>query len=644
VQGVFRYVKTVKRTYGPTHIITAVDEQHRILDCMTDGEGYSSARSVWYIRSRRKGARFTGVETPTRLHPDDWWRYVADSAKCGYRLYIVVPNAGDFCTTTGFWRWCDMGVFSFGGGGDSGGNADVPSSGRHAGWTGRLVLGGPPDIITVRTANGTVSIVSSRNYSEASWGQLASSVRYTLPEGGTSTDPAHDTAYDVWDKCVILSRYIRALIGQWIGRDCGPWKDTAAQLSVTLWRKRFYTQKVCRHDNATANKLEREAAHGGRNEVWFYGDIGDRRTIPDGCEAIPTESKYPPIQGAVYRCDVTSQYPSLLAEEHFPIRLRGTTNSVSVADLQALLTYYEVIARVELYAERPEYPSKRNGIPHYGCGRVVTTIASPELRTAIERGELRSVLSCAYYERGAPLRDYARYLLAERERSRRENDYVAECFAKSLATSIGGKFSQRATRREPCYGVVSPFDGWGPFTRIGKDGTPESYVSIAGVCYKTVEVTGGSRLLAALYCQLTSYGRVQMMRYREALGRELPYAQCTDGIWVGERGRATLQRLGLSGNRIPGTLREVSQHTFARWITPNHYYIDGRWTLSGYKHGCVIGSDLVVTEFRDKNPVRTVPYKAPMAIKRECVKRNLAESSSQATIGEDGWIIPSVSR
>jgi hypothetical protein len=172
------------------------------------------------------------------------------------------------------------------------------------------------------------------------------------------------------------------------------------------------------------------------------------------------------------------------------------------------------------------------------------------------------------------------------------------------------------------------------------DGTSENYWTVAGVCYRDVEVASGGKLLAALYCYLTSYGRVQMARYRESLYPELPYAQCTDGIWVGDKALSTLKRQCLSADRTPGTLRMVSSHNFARWFTPNHYYVDGRWVLSGYRQGYIVESAETVLETRDINHIRSCPYKAPSELVRRSLRRHMAGLSAGVRIGPDGWLVP----
>lgn len=634
-----RYVKPIKKTYGPRLLLCAVPEVPFRIDAVTDGSFWYQAKWIWATTSRRYGTRWTGSEEPTRYHPDDWWSYVERISNVGCRAYIVAPNACDLLTMSGFWSRCDSGMFDIGCGLQFQDDSGSPGNKRHSKYNGRFVTGGPPDIITARTYKGGITCVSLRNYTEANWDRLFGAMvgnneserRILLNGNDANTCPL--------TQCTIATVYLKGLIGQWIRNDCGPWKDTIAQLSVTLWRRKYYSVKVCRHDNEAAKTLEREASYGGRNEVWYYGDCGDRASIPDGADVHPPESQYPTLPGTVYRCDVTSQYPSILASRTFPVRLLSVRTNITVRELEALLTYYEVIANVECRTNESELPSRRDDRTVYQSGGFSTTLCGPELQVARECGEIRRVYRAAIYERGYPLRDYAEYLLSEREICNKGGDSCGELFAKSLSTAIGGKFSQRTTRREPCPGVTNPYARWGRFDSTDSSGATHRYTTIAGLCFKEVESSTGGKLLAAIYSYLTSYGRVQMLACRRAIYPCVPIAQCTDCIWVGERGYEALQRLGLSEARIPGMLRLQSRHTFARFISPNHYYLDGRWTLSGYRSGATVEADGTVIEYRETNTIRSMAFKAPMHIKRECIRRELAKVAAPARIGPDGWLI-----
>lgn len=639
-----RYVKPTRTVSAPRRLLFLTAEYDHNLELHTHAESRYSARAIWAMWRTREALSWTGDAEPKRFHPDDIWAYTAAMASDLGSLYIVCDNACDLLTASGFWHQVHRGVFVI-----------RVDNCQHCGsnqckchdskrYLGQLVLGEPPTIVKARTGNGTVTITSLRNYTEATWRQIShalSPVDHAREGGRTTSEP--DTQCPSW-RCSAVAAYIEQLIAAWVDRKCGVWKETVAQLSVAYWKGSHYTRKVCRHESTTATVLERDASFGGRNAVWFYGEIGDRSKLHTVKEQIPTKCEHPTLQEPIYRCDVTSQYPAILSENPFPTRLLQVRDNVSVADLEALTRYYGVIAHVRLRDCYGEIPVRGHKEARYRIGAADTTIAGPELIWAMQRGLVSQCYRVAVYELGYPLQAYARHLIADRERCRREGDIAGEILAKSLANSIGGKFSQRTTRRIPRTDIPSPSGGWGPFQRVRGDGSVERFFAIAGAVYQEVQDACQGKLLAALYCYLTSYGRVQMLQVRESLYPCKPFAQCTDGIWVGDKALSTLQRHGLSSDRIPGRLRLVSRHSFARFVTPVHYYVDGKWTLSGYRHGYVVEDGETVVELRDNNPIRYHPMKPPMQIHRVAVRRNIARPNVDGTIGPDGWHIPNTHR
>lgn len=644
MRGGHRYVRQTSRTYAPCHVMTCAPELSHQLGTLPDGDSYYWATAIWGMYGRRSGTRWSGDHEATRYHPDDWWDEVASVVRRHGRVYIVAPSAADLCTMSGFWARVDRGEYTLRHH-DEAQRIRCANDGReYQPWIGRLVLGGPPDIVHMRSRYGTTTIVSMRNYIDTGWRDLDG---YVSRECDTNRYDDMDRPcgeYDGHAQCVILTRYMRAIMSAWISEGAGPWRDTVAGLSVSYWKTKHYTQRICRHDVDDATCLEKAAAHGGRQEVWYYGDCGDSARLLGGHDVPPRPSGYPAIRGTIYRADISSQYPSIMATEMLPVRLMGVTDTCSVSDLRSILRYYGVIADVEIHTDRPEYPVRRGDRVVYPVGRVATTLAGPELQYALDRGDISRINRLARYEMGRPLSVYARHLLDMRADARAAGDRCGELLAKSLSTSICGKFTQRTTRRVAYPDVISPIGRWGPFVRSLPDGTSERYIAIAGMCYRDEYVLSGGSLLGAIYCYITSYGRMQMSRIRESMVPHRPYAQVTDGLWVGESALPALRRCGLSEDRSPGMMRLVSDHYYARWLTPAHYYIDGRWTLSGYLSHSRVEPDGVVYESRDINSVRSCPHKAPMRMRRKTVERMMVSLRGDVVIGDDGWMVPKVMR
>lgn len=635
-----RYVRPLSKTTAPTRMVCCVPEVDDVVQYSGSDDLYYRATAVWATHSRRVKDKWYGTDEPERIPRKDWWDWVDARIPGGARLYIVAPSVVDLATVTGFWRRLDARVYTLCDNDQQGLSPGKDGNTKGSGWIGRLITGNPPEIIHVGTATGTMLLVSLRNYTDAGWDKLATSVQWKA-DGFASDERVVGCIGDhPFDATLILTRFMRQTIGDWVRSDNGPWRDTIGQLSTSLWRRRFYTERVCRHEDNDAINLEKAACHGGRAETWYYGDIGDRQHIQAPQATPPRPSPYGGIAEQITRYDVSSQYPALLATELFPTRLVSVVDRPSVEWLDDALNYWGVIAHVRVRTDVPEIPRRIGEGSDYRIGQFETTLAGPELRYAIDSGYVMHCHKAAKYNRGQPLSSYATYLISERARRRDAKDYCGELFLKCLANAIGGKFAQRKTNRVVRPDIVSPWGRWGPWQMVDRELKCHDYQTIAGVVYELVDVSSAGKLLAALYAYLTAYGRMQMCEIRRALPHRSVVSQDTDGIWVFPAARKALQLTGMSADRTAGKLREVSSHVYARFFTPRHYYVDGTWVLSGYRHGTKVENDIQVCEPVESNAIRHTPYRPPTAVRYRELKRSMASLQRHHVIGSDGWLIP----
>lgn len=635
-----RYVKPLSRTTAPNRLICCAPEVDiTVHHSGCDGIQYK-AKAVWYTYSRRSGSKWYGTEKPIRVPRADWWDLVDSKIPRGSRLTVIAPSSVDLCTLTGFWRRLDDGYYTLCDSSKCKLHGNGQTSETCNCWQGMLILGNPPEIIHVRGANGSIVLLSRDNYTQLGWDDLGQATGVPIEPTAANCVVSRDDEYDVSDRVCILTRYFRRTISEWVASDSGPWGDTIGQLSTSLWRKNHYTERVCRHANETAIELEKSARHGGRAEVWCYCDLGNRKCSDGGWDATPPESVYGGIDATITRCDVSSQYPSLLATERFPTRLVEVVDNPSVEWLSDALRYWGVIADVTIRTRIPEFPAKRRDGAIYPCGRFTTTLAGPELRLGLDTGCIETVHRASKYNIGRPLKSYADFLLRERASRNDAKDYAGELFIKTLSTAIGGKFAQRTRHRVMRPGIVSPWGRWGRWGMVDKESQYHDYLTIAGVVYEMIDVVAGGKLLAALYAYLTSYGRVQMAAIRQGLPIRSVVSQDTDGIWVLPEALMALRRDGMTADRIPGKLREMTTYGYARFITPRHYYIDGKWVLSGYRYGCRSDDSGSICEFRESNPIRGVAFRPPGAMVHREYRRHFASLKRGVHIGSDGWLIP----
>lgn len=658
-----KYVKAARTTTGPVRVIVAVPSPRTGHKTSNPAVRFLTGDRVWASYHKRTGTSWAARGAIDAATPDEFWRWVTDHCYPKCRTWIVAPSAGDLLTLTGWWDRVDCGEWQvFRRGGTESG--ELGDDGKPVTpWVGRLVLRGAPDIVTARRGDASVCAVSWANYSGAGLSELAGWVGLKDVAPDPQLCPRGLTKYTPSDTRRILAAGFTRLVSEWVERDCGPWRETSAQLVLSLWRRKFYKVKVCRHCDQDAAGIEREANHGGRASVWFFGDVGSVKDSPREPWAPPPARRGRRIGGPLTRLDVTSQYPTLLRDRYFPTRLVGVRDDLGVAELEAWARYRGVIARVTVRARHPEYPYRmrrrvffrwpgekaarrkdRLDAPIrtvYPVGEFTTTLAGPELLRLIEEDSVAVVHRAALYDVGKPFGPLMEYLLALRAEGKGGAEGVMVQLAKQWGVGFYGKFAQRSGTWEARPDRI-PLERWGEYTdRNEVTRTAERWRGFAGLAQQWVAGQAGAKLLAAVYCYTTSYGRVQMRDLRAKCEPRSVLSMDTDGLWIAGTMPAALRIASPTGPADPGSLRKEGEYHFGRWYTPRHYYCDGSWVLSGVGGGFVMPDRLTVQYHTCSNPVRWSPAEPPRVLYEHTHQTDLRLVGPTEFIGRDGWAVPS---
>ncbi len=626
-----------RRTSAPVRVVVAVPEYTSRAVPGRQGVSSKTARGVWWLYRRRWGDQWSEDREPTLDGCRSFWTKIADMVQTGVRLYILAPSAADLLTASGWWALVPKGgyeVIQWEPGTD---DDEGDERQRKVKWAAMPVMRGHTDIIRARVNGGTIVCISRTNYCDPSWADLAASVGYELPPIDREPGAFGLTEPTGFDQCRILSRWYTGQISSWVREQTGPWGMTAGQLSLSIWRARDGKSAVRRHRRQDATDIEVAACWGGRASAWFFGDVGtpDPASCPGSYP--PSAAPYPPLGGRVYRYDVRSMYPYLLGHETYPVQLCGVSYDVGVSELAAMLQYWCVIATVRIDTQEAEYPVRIRGNVRYPVGRFDTTLAGPELAQALSRDHVRRVYALARYRMGTPFVMWSQCVLDSRRMARQRKDAASELLWKCIANAFGGKFAQRSTNwiMEPT--VIPPQD-WGEWYEASHTGgMGKKCRAIAGVQYRGEPGTPGHRLPLSVYCYLTSYGRTLMRSIRERLPKGSVLSQDTDGLFSLAKPH-TIRRLvpGHYG-QTPGKLRLVSEHSYARWYSPKHYCVDGRWTLAGYCTGWTWADQSSIRERVTVNPARGGARGCPTKILDVVRTVCLPSIDPETPIGLDGW-------
>lgn len=634
------YVKATGRTCGPVKLVVCVASVGTRQENEEESGNHEYARSVLCTVATRTGTKWGGAESPFYLSAVEFWNWIDSHCSPKRNLYCIAPIASDFLTLTGFWEECDRGRYYF--------TERLPRKVRASykrlkakrQWHGRLVLRGNPDIVSCRSRSGAITFVSASNFTDSSIADIAEGLIHGCEDIPDSYGAIEWTASDPYYQCQYLTKYFRCLISEWIAEDNGVWKDTASQLAVSLWKRKYYTQRICRHEHPDAIQLETDALHGGRATCWYYGDVGSRLMLDDRSQPPPKASLYPTLATQAHRLDVRSMYPAILANQQFPIRLLSVLRDCDPDSIVGLGWHWGVIAGVKLKTEVAEFPKKLDNGVIYPVGEFDTVLAGPELKLASDMGAIKRVYHVARYELGRPFKAFAEHMLEQRGKYHDSGNKVMEAFVKRMANSFGGKFAQKSNRWVARPDML-PERRWGEWPEINlSKRTYKYFKAIAGLAFEMVPGRPGASLLAAVFAYLTSYGRIQMMNYRQAIGREHVLSQDTDGLWLTDCGYERAQKLFDVVNASFGELQYKDSHTFVRWLDAQHYYCDGLWTWAGYKDGFTPHSDGFADVKVTVNPIRYKCSEAPKTVTTVTRSMPLSFHPHCGGIGKDGWLIP----
>lgn len=636
------WVKPAKSVYAPTSLAAVVVRGRPVGPESRHGKTMSGWLDAAVCVSSWRGRRWTVTTSRTFDTPDSLHDYLESRASHKGRTWVVSPVASHALTLSGFWDRLD----TFGAAWEprppkSKGGTPAPQP--DAAYIFRsCILRGKPDIITYHVGGKCLTWVSGMQYLPMDEGALAESLGFAWPRsGGTPAVGSFGTA-DPTDRAEVWLLAFQRMADWWREIGGGPWRPTIGGLADSYFRRRIEPKAVLAHQDEYARTLEEGALFGGRASTWYYGTVGRPGVKADDGSVGPPRSPYGDEPGPVELWDVSSMYPTILANERFPVRHLYNWPKPGLPFVRAMMDENLVIARVTIRTDVPEYPVRTDDGVTFPVGEFVTNLCGPELAFAIESGHVVTVHHASSYQPGRPFALAAQELIDLRRGMGDSGDKCQEAFVKLLSNNFGGRMAMKRVGLTPRLDVFPELGmSWGGWSE-GAGDKRRRFVVMAGLVWELTAPRHSGRPLASLFCFLTAYGRALMRDVRATLPPRSVVSQDTDGVWV-LRPTATQRRRAVALARERGfrldTRRRVSD---GRWFGPKHYWNNSGWTLSGIRQERQWMGTLKVRDDYTVNPVISNPREAPRHV-WECTRESdltLAERDGQT--GEDGWIRPSV--
>lgn len=480
----------------------------------------------WVRISDWKGKPEKGEDNLTFLQPASFWIWLTRKADPKTRTWCFSHNlAFDFNVLEGFtqlarlgWRLTD------------------------------IIAEDPPTILRFRKGTSTLQFVDTLNYFPVSLKMLGHGIgleKLDMPGKGASEEEW--TRYCQRDVDIITSAILT--LREFVDTaDLGNWQPTIASQAFTAYRHRFMPYQIYIHDRQKASDLEREAYYGGRAECYYIG----------------------PLSEPLYMLDVNGLYPSVMARENFPCRLLGRLQPSFPAIRKSLLEGKAVIARVGLKTEEAFYPFRWGKRLLFPTGEFETVLATPELRLALDCGHVQDVIEALAYDTAPLFQSYVNEIYALRLAFAEKGNLGFAYMCKTLLNALYGKFGQRGRRwvSKEWEGPVE-YPHWA--TRNHATGQVEKWRSVAGKTQMMELEPESFNSLPAISAEVTSYGRMALLKLINLAGPENVFYVDTDSLVVSQRGYDNLKPL-ISETEL-GALKLAWQGDRAVFYSPKDYQL-----------------------------------------------------------------------
>lgn len=471
---------------------------------------------------------------------EEFWRWLEPHALEHRRLYVFAHNLGfDATVLKAFDHLNDMGF--------------------------RLhhpIVDDPPTILPFRRDLATITLVDSLNIFRmplAALGEAMGLAKLEMPKATDSLE-AWDT-YCMRD-CDVLRHSILDFIYTIKSEALGNFKLTLASQAFTTFRHRFMTHDIFIDDNPKALQLSRDGYMGGRTEAFWFGKVPE----------------------PVYLLDINSQYPAVMAVNSFPIKLRSVWRNINNEEMERTLKDNSVVADVAINTDRPYYPVRTGSGLVFPVGAFRTTLCSPEISAALERGHLLHTYQGAVYHSARVFRSFVEYFYQKRLEAKARNDGPRQFTYKILMNSLYGKFGQSGRVFEDIAQAEDvQFQSWIEIDAV----TGEVYRvrQVADAIQREIREGESTHSLPALAGHVTSGGRQLLASMLDVAGWGNVYYVDTDSLYANAEGYSRLTEhlhaTKLGALKLEAGPAEMTIHG------AKDYLFDGTSKIKGIKKNAV---------------------------------------------------------
>lgn len=505
---------------------------------MPDGSERDWLWFGWICFTQRTGKKTWGPDRWVRFTTvRGFWNIISRRMRPKTRWYV-------FCHNTSY----DLPV------------VDIFNASFRHGWSLEgAVIEAPPTIITLKRKGAKLVFLDTLNWWRMPLKKIGE--RLNLPKMKMPPPTASRGEWDAYCKRDV--EVIKITVLNWLAflkdNDLGGFASTLASQAFRTFRHRFMTHDLVIDADETSHLICRESYHGGRVEAFKLGrQLG-------------------PITGV----DINSMYPAVMRNNDYPTKLLSQHKTQPRHRWDFIFNNYCIVARCIIHAKDPCYPLVENNRLCFPTGEIETTLCTPEIRLAFERGELIEMRDIVVYERAKIFTSFVDYMWGERQSATAKGDEVGGWLFKILMNSLYGKFGQTGLVFQTTDHIkdlssrqfrVKDFDT-GKVIRCRQ----------LGGLLQTMSVEGEARdSFPAIAAHVTSQARVLLWDYMERAGlRNVLYTD-TDSLYLTARGACNL-RYAVNPREL-GQLKVTGVYEFMHIHGLKDYELPTQIVRKGIRH------------------------------------------------------------
>jgi len=479
-----------------------------------------------------------------------------------------------------------------------------------------LYTKGSTSVLSISRGSQSIRLLDNMNYFKSSLAALGKLLN--MEKGSVDFANVGDAELSEYcrnDARIMLAAW-KMLYSFLDEHDLGKWCYTLPSQAFNAFRHRFMSSKLLIHGDTRAVEMERAAYHGGRTSVFYVGAIQGR---------------------TLYKLDVNSMYPFAMVSCPMPVRLLDVHENPPLREVEKWSQEKCVIARVKIRSPEPCFPLVRPFGNVYPVGSYWTTLSTPEIRYAFERGYIQECSSCCVYDASFCFDAYVDYFFALKNRYKAENNPAFYALTKLYLNGLYGKFGQKSTdweRVEDPEGLLADLD----FIIDAATGRRITLHRFGNEIWQCSEGGEAPNAMPAIAAHVTAFSRMYLWQLIIQAGQEHVYYVDTDSLIVDELGLENL-RGKIDPDRL-GALKIEDKSTETKILAPKEYWFNQQWTRKG-----IPAKALKVGEWSwefDATPglLGQSRWKKEETFHVTRITKTLTHKISDGTVGPDGWVAP----